>query len=92
MWNSSQRSLSKCDQPGGRCGVHGVGEPALVPDAAGAQHGVELVSLPVAALRIIKGDLETHAVERFLRDPLTVAGGVMPSRSYTVGVMSQTLT
>ena len=26
----------------GRSGMDGVGEPALVPDPAGAQHGVEL--------------------------------------------------
>ena len=54
--------------------VHGIGEPALVPDAAGPQHGVELRLLPCVGGRIIKGSFETHAVERLLRDPGDLIG------------------
>ena len=49
-------------------GVHGVGEPAVVPDAAGAQHGVELGVLSGVGARIIQCRFETHALQRLLGD------------------------
>ena len=53
---------------GGR--VHGVGEPALVPDTARPEHGVELGLLAGLGSRIIQCGFETHPFERLLRDRL----------------------
>ena len=51
-------------------GVDGVGEPAVVPDPTGAQHGVELGLFAGVGGRISKGRFETHAVQWLLRDAL----------------------
>jgi len=53
---------------GRRGGVHGVGEPALLPDAAGAEHRVELPLLAGGCIRIIQGHFDTHPVKGFLRN------------------------
>src|ERR1700739_31648 len=55
--------------------MDGVGEPALMPYPAGAQHGVELGLLARVSSRILKGRFETHTVEWFLRDALDGIGG-----------------
>src|SRR5215467_1825193 len=57
-----------------RCGVDGVGEPALVPDAAGAQHRVELGLLPGRYRRISKGQFDAHTVEWLLRNAVDGRG------------------
>ena len=43
--------------------MHGVGEPAVVPDSAGTQHAVELGLLTGLCIRIIKRRSETHALQ-----------------------------
>src|ERR1700744_5559077 len=53
-----------------RSGMDGVGEPALVPDPTGAQHGVELGLFTRVCGRISKGCFEAHAVQWLLRDAL----------------------
>ena len=50
--------------------MHGVGEPALMPNPAGAQHRVELGIFSGVGSRIGKGRFETHAIQRFLGDAL----------------------
>src|ERR1700730_18733186 len=57
--------------PAGRCcGGDVMGEPAVVPDPASAQHGVKLSLFAGVGRRIGKGCFETHTVQRLLRDTL----------------------
>ena len=56
--------------PRGCGGVHGVGEPPVVPDATRAEHGVVLGFLTGLGSRIIQCRFETHALQWLLRDRL----------------------
>ncbi len=82
MWNSSQRSASKCDHPAGLAACTVLANQPLCQMPAGAEHGVELGLLAGRRVRIIQCRLETHPVQRLLRRYRdTSSGGVMSSRS-----------
>src|SRR3954468_21083766 len=55
--------------------MHGIGEPALMPDSPGAEHGVELRLLAGVRSRISEGCFKTHAIEWLLRNALDRLGG-----------------
>ena len=85
------RSLSKLDHPDGdaACTVLANQPLCQIPGyPASCSTGV----LAGVRRRILEAALKLTPSSGFCPIPFTVSGGSMPSRSYTVGVMSATLT
>lgn len=67
--------------PGRGRGVHGIGEPAPVPDPASAEHRVELGVFSGVGVRILQRSFETDTFQWPLGDAADGVGRVIPIRS-----------